>query len=107
VVRRPTAGEDGATERFVDLQRVTSPRAWKLDESWKRRITSRREPVRSARQQATHPEVRIPEAGQGAGPVKQNIMKIWPGPKTCLQLVLFEKAFPSSCQAQFMQTQML
>jgi hypothetical protein len=36
-----------------------------------------------------------------------NVMKIWLGPKTCLQLGLFEKAFPSSCQAQIMRTQML
>jgi hypothetical protein len=27
-----------------------------------------------------------------------NVMKIQPGPKTCLQCVLFDKAFPSSCQ---------
>jgi hypothetical protein len=44
-----------------------------------------------------------------AGPIKQSrcidlvlictsVMKIRPGPKTCLQLVLFDKAFPSSCQ---------
>jgi hypothetical protein len=32
-----------------------SPRVWKLDESWKRRIASRCEPDRSTRQPETHP----------------------------------------------------
>jgi hypothetical protein len=52
------------------------PRVWKLDEVWKHRIASRRKPVKSARQLEAHPDVRsTPEAGQGAGPVRQRSCK--------------------------------
>jgi hypothetical protein len=54
-VRRPTAGDEGDVKRSVDLQQATSPRVWKLDESWKYQIASRREPERSVRQQETRP----------------------------------------------------
>jgi hypothetical protein len=75
-VHRPTEGDEGGVGRSVGLKRATSPLVWKLDESWKRRIASRCEPERSARQQETRPEVKsTPEAGQGAGHVRQSRCK--------------------------------
>jgi hypothetical protein len=114
-VRRPTVGDDGDVGRSVDLQRMTSPECG----SGMSRGVAKSPPTASQRGplgNRRHIHRSTPKAGR-SWPCGTKKMQKW-----CINLlkyneivarakhvhvVLFEKAFPSSCQAQIMRTQML